>query len=163
MQKLVDKKDTLIKLLSRCTASIVYRPMRDEIKYDRAPLPSNIFNTILELPHSKNSNPGEWAEKCRLNFRNNNPCIIIPGSEFDIFGARHGHGLGWYDRFLSQIPKRWLRIGIIDSSRLSFMPITQQSWDEPVDWIAVYNQSMSSWKFYETFAREEHHKPIGND
>lgn len=38
--------------------------------------------------------------------------VIVPGIAFDIKGNRIGFGRGFYDRFLSKIPKRILKIGL---------------------------------------------------
>ncbi len=142
-------------ILMTCNSCIAYNAFTHEIEYKQLPLPKNIFNKTLELPHDKNLNPFEWVKKCKQEYKDNNPCILIPGKEFDIFGTRHGYGYGWYDRFLSQTPKKWLRIGVIESSKLFQDKLIKQSWDEPVDWIFSYNQATFSWEIYETFARQK--------
>ena len=38
--------------------------------------------------------------------------VVIPGIAFDAKGNRIGFGRGFYDRFLSRIPKRILKIGL---------------------------------------------------
>ena len=151
---LTSEQEKLDSILSNYTSSIAYKVLPHEINYRKAPLPKSIFSKTLELPQDKHSDPIQWSEKCVGEYIDDNPCIVIPGREFDIFGTRHGYGYGWYDRFLSHVPKEWLRIGIIETSKLYSEKITRQPWDEPVDWILVCNLSTSSWKVYETFARE---------
>lgn len=58
-------------------------------------------------------------------------------------GTRRGKGGGWYDRFLSQIPPHWLRIGVADKSQISGTKLLGQEWDESVQWLAV--RDGSSW------------------
>jgi hypothetical protein len=77
------------------------------------------------------------------------------GEEFDIFGTRHGFGYGWFDRFLSQVPKQWLRVGITDSEKFYSKKLLRQPWDEQIDWILSYNQTTFSWEVYETLARHK--------
>lgn len=59
--------------------------------------------------------------------------ILIPGKRFDHLGTRHGRGGGWYDRFLSAVPREWLRIGVVGTGSLSAQPLIRRPWDEPMD------------------------------
>jgi 5,10-methenyltetrahydrofolate synthetase len=63
--------------------------------------------------------------------------LLVPGTRFDRFGARYGRGGGWYDRFLSRLPRSWLRIGIAKSHQISETELERNPWDEPVDWLLV--------------------------
>jgi 5-formyltetrahydrofolate cyclo-ligase len=63
--------------------------------------------------------------------------VFIPGREFDILGTRHGRGGGWYDRFLSEVPREWLRIGVLKKDQLSDQPLKRELWDEPMDYLLV--------------------------
>jgi len=121
--------------------------------YSTAPLPVDIFEKTIFLPQDKDSDPFIWAAICKREFKNTTPCVLIPGKVFDIHGTRHGRGRGWYDRFLSQIPASWMRVGIIDTLNLSSDCLVKQSWDEPVDWILAFNASTSFWETYESLAR----------
>ncbi|MDD4803924.1 MAG: 5-formyltetrahydrofolate cyclo-ligase [Candidatus Pacebacteria bacterium] len=140
-------------LLEKCESSILYLPLKNEIDYREKIFPIKIYENNIILPIDKNSDPFVWADKCKSELNNKSTYILIPGEKFDIQGTRHGHGYGWYDRFLSKIPNSWIRIGVTDISKLSLKPIIKKTLDESVDWIIVYDSSCCSWKFYETFAR----------
>jgi len=138
-------------VLSHCKASIGYRPMKDEPSYRGAKFLFPILKKELRLPSDKKSDPLKWAARCAELYQDGRVCIFVPGQRFDVYGTRHGRGGGWYDRFLSAVPRSWLRIGVTDTSRLYLYPIKKQSWDEPVDWIMV--QSSERWRVYKTGAR----------
>lgn len=140
----------LQKLVSQCEASILYKPLKDEINYDDRSFPLEVHKNNLILPYNKNSKPFEWATKCITKFRDAKPYILIPGTRFDIHGTRHGKGGGWYDRFLSKIPSQWLRIGVVDKSQMSNTQLLKQGWDEPVDWIIAHDGY--SWSVYKAQA-----------
>jgi len=59
--------------------------------------------------------------------------LLIPGTRFDRFGTRHGRGGGWYDRFLSAVPRDWMRIGVFSHGTLSEEALERKDWDEPMD------------------------------
>ena len=44
--------------------------------------------------------------------------ILIPGLAFDIYGNRIGHGKGYYDRFLTKISLKTLKIGLAFSTQI---------------------------------------------
>ncbi len=51
--------------------------------------------------------------------------VVVPGVAFDKKGKRLGRGKGYYDRFLSQIPKDTPSIGLAFSLQvLPFVPVT---------------------------------------
>jgi len=140
-------------LVQKCEASILYFPLINEIDYNKQQFPLNIHKNNIVLPIDKNIDPFKCANECKSMFNDKNVYILIPGKKFDTKGTRHGHGYGWYDRFLSKIPKDWIRIGLTDVSKLSLQPLIKKSLDEPVDWLIVYDSSDSSWIFYETHSR----------
>lgn len=143
--------EELEKLVSKCEASILYKPQKNEIDVHDNSFPLKMRANNLVLPNAKNSDPLMWADKCTDEFKNLNAYILIPGKQFDVRGTRHGKGGGWYDRFLSRIPPVWLRIGIADKSQVSMAELLKQEWDEPVDWLIV--RDGFSWSIYNTRAR----------
>ena len=151
--KTEDKRDILRKSLEDYTCLISYSTMVDEIDSGSIyTLPCNFIEEVV-LPRDKNSDPFEWAVKCIEKYKEYKVCVLVPGRLFDVFGNRHGRGLGWYDRFLSSIPKHWLRIGITSHKNFSFSEISKNPWDEKVDWVIVCDED-SSLLVYETGARK---------
>jgi 5-formyltetrahydrofolate cyclo-ligase len=58
-----------------------------------------------------------------------------------IYCTRHGRGGGWYDRFLSKIPRSWVRIGVVGSENFYHKRIKKQEHDEVMDWIIIKENS----------------------
>lgn len=148
-------KSSLQKLKSavlKCNSCIIYKPINNEFEYDNSFFPLEIFLESIILPNDKNADPFVWADMCIKKYKNLNPYVLIPGTQFDIYGGRRGRGGGWYDRFLSRIPKNWIRIGIIHKSKIYFSKISQKEWDEPIDWVIGYGDD--SWEVYKTNARK---------
>lgn len=144
----------LQKLVSRCEASILYKPLKGEIDYSNHSFPLKIHANNLTLTNNKGSDPFEWVSKCIAKFKNTKLYILIPGTRFDIHGTRHGKGGGWYDRFLSEIPSTWLRIGITKTSLISPQSLKRQTWDKPVDWLISYDGNI--WSAYRTTLSPPH-------
>ncbi|GMR02033.1 MAG: hypothetical protein BMS9Abin20_0359 [Acidimicrobiia bacterium] len=62
--------------------------------------------------------------------------VLVPGLAFDRRGGRLGHGKGFYDSLLAQLPASTARIGITtDASIVGALPTDDH--DQPVDWIAT--------------------------
>lgn len=136
----------LQKLVSECTASILYLPIQNEIDYNDPSFALKLPNEKFILPKDKNSDPFQIATECIEKFGDSRVLLLIPGKKFDIYGTRHGRGAGWYDRFLSKVPASWLRIGVADKFNLSDSRLPKQKWDESVDWILIKNDS--KWEAY---------------
>lgn len=136
----------LQKLVSQCTISIVYVPFTDEVDCTDSTFPLKTPTQNFIVPQHKDSDPFEIAEMCKAEYKGVHACIFIPGIGFDMCGTRHGKGGGWYDRFLSAVPRQWIRIGIADESQISKTKLTREKWDEPVDWLVVKNGGV--WKVY---------------
>ena len=64
-------------------------------------------------------------------------CILVPGICIDIWGARLGSGLGYYDRFLSVLPPEVFKIGVIWETQLSSVRLPQEPHDIRMDLICT--------------------------
>jgi 5-formyltetrahydrofolate cyclo-ligase len=58
--------------------------------------------------------------------------IIIPGLAFDLSGNRLGHGAGYYDRFLHNIPSHIIKLGLAYNFQV-IPEVPASSHDIPVD------------------------------
>ena len=134
----------LIKILSACQAIVSYTPLNNEVDLGTLSINDFIPAKQISLPTDQNSDPFAWAEKCINRFDGLNVCVFIPGKLFDKTGTRHGRGGGWYDRFLSKIPKHWIRIGIATKKTFSGRALKRQVWDEPVDWVIITENNIVS-------------------
>ncbi len=138
----------LEQLVSTCNGAILYKPLVDETDYAEFSFPIKIHSNRIILPANKDENPFAWADKCIEYFKKDTPYILIPGTRFDIEGTRHGKGGGWYDRFLSKVPKTWLKIGVTDTSKLSSQKLIKQPWDQNVGWIIAYGKD--GWNIFKS-------------
>lgn len=136
----------LQKLVAQYDGSILYNPTQKEINYNDSSFPLEIPGENLCIPRDKFSDPFEWANMCMNEFKDKKILVLIPGTQFDRYGTRHGKGFGWYDRFLSKLPSNWLRVGVIDKSKFSENKLVRQAWDQPVDWVLVHDNG--SWIAY---------------
>lgn len=128
-------------ILSKSNASILYTPLKNEVDYSATAFPLKIFPDKILIPNNKNSDAFEWAKICISKFRKFNPYVLIPGTQFDIHGTRKGKGGGWYDRFLSKIPKEWVRIGLCHRLQISQNKLERKLWDEPIDYLFIYDKN----------------------
>lgn len=120
--------------LAQCRYCISYTPLNNEVspeKYLVFPNPSFV------IPSDRNTDPFSLANEVSERFKSTNVCILIPGKHFDIYGTRHGRGGGWYDRFLSKIPSKWLRVGLLYKKQLSDKRLERKPWDQPMDVLAI--------------------------
>lgn len=136
-----------------CHGRVFYRPLPDEP--DLAALSRSCCSECnIVLPNDCRTDPIEWADACIKFAGERRMCVFVPGTAFDASGTRHGRGGGWYDRFLSRIPKNWLRIGVATpTSFKSGAMLKRQSWDEQVDYVLVYKPKLTSWDVYEAFPK----------
>lgn len=128
-----------------------YRPFSDELDYRTLSFLKD--RTVhFYVSQDQATDPYTTAKDLEAQLKDQKVCILIPGRKFDTHGTRHGRGGGWYDRFLSQVPPEWLRVGILKKEQLSEKALTREAWDQPVDWLVVIDGA--SWQTYETNARK---------
>lgn len=125
-------------LLSRYDSCISFSPLPGEASPEEFEKKGN----TIRVPASKEADPFLAAEKARSS-NGQKTYLLIPGTRFDAEGTRHGRGGGWYDRFLSQAPEEWLRIGICTESQFFEKPLAKNPWDEPMDYVAI--RGKDSW------------------
>ncbi len=135
--KYKDSLEEFKKIISGCEVVILYKPLTNEISHKDALFHLKIPASNIFIPCDRNSDPFWWANKITTECKNRKTFILIPGRKFDICGTRHGNGGGWYDRFLSKVPRKWPRIGVCHSTQFSTKPLAQKPHDQPVDWIIV--------------------------
>jgi hypothetical protein len=134
--KNVDGSEELSALLASFQAFITYVPLPSEIAPE--PLPEGAL--IYEIPPRAESDPAQEAWNAILSLGEATVAVLVPGTRFDATGTRHGRGGGWYDRFLSQIPREWVRIGFCSEEQFSEELLKREPWDEPMDVVCVFGK-----------------------
>lgn len=117
--------------------AITFAPRTDEPDFSSCPALLALPARRILLPADKDADPYAWADACMKVVGKSRAVILVPGTAFDHAGTRHGRGGGWYDRFLSKVPRAWTRIGIAHETQVHAGPLERQAHDEPVDWLAV--------------------------
>ena len=120
----------------KCDVILTYDPFSDEPD----PSPLLIGKEVIILPQNKEVNPIHLAEKYTELFSKKQVCVLVPGTQFDESGTRHGRGGGWYDRFLSHTPREWTRVGVLKAKQLSKTPLVREVWDESMDYLALVSK-----------------------
>lgn len=132
-------KEDLLNLIKSYDLCISHSPLPEE------PDPGAFEADITErVPQDQRIDPFAVAQEFQEIDKNTRVYILIPGTQFDAEGTRVGKGGGWYDRFLSKVPKEWLRVGICSDSQFSEDPLTRNPWDEPMDYVAI--REKDSWR-----------------
>ena len=127
---------TVDTLLASTGAVITYVPLRTEVPFrDFLSLPPSILT--YEIAPRAALDPFREAEKAIATVGDQQAVILIPGRRFDAAGTRHGQGGGWYDRFLSRVPREWSRIGFCFERQFSSDPLPRESWDQAMDFVFV--------------------------
>ena len=133
-------------------AFITYVPLRTEVPFRTVfPLPENAF--IYEIPPRASLDPFMEAHKARAAVGARGAAILMPGRRFDAAGTRFGQGGGWYDRFLSETPESWTRIGFCYARQFSETPLKREPWDQAVDVVYVVDEKAGTVSTRETKAR----------
>jgi 5-formyltetrahydrofolate cyclo-ligase len=128
----------LTQLLSSYQAFITYQPLRSEADFSFLSFPPHSFT--IEIPARASLDPLELAGKMTALSGTLSTAILIPGRMFDASGTRHGQGGGWYDRFLANVPREWLRVGFCFSDQLSPTPLKRESWDQAMDYVVAVDR-----------------------
>ncbi len=64
------------------------------------------------------------------------PVFLVPGTKFNLDGKRHGHGKGYYDRYLAKHPNAY-KAGIATPRQISKEPLEQKETDIPMNQVIV--------------------------
>ncbi len=139
--------------LALCQVGFSYTALTTELDPITVPEVNEFLRThpSLYAPVSASQDPIFTAHALIKQCSDKQVVVFLPGREFDFLGTRHGRGGGWYDRFLSELPPTFLRVGLSYEKNISHRALVRQAWDEPVDWL-IY-QSDSEWIFHQTQAR----------
>lgn len=116
---------------------VSYVPMADEPHFGDFFTRHGITTERVSVPPRHDLSAADLASSLRATYEGKQVAMLVPGRRFDASGTRHGRGGGWYDRFLAAVPREWLRVGVLNASQLSEVPLTRESWDEPMDWLLV--------------------------
>ena len=130
----------LEKILDRTEAIITYSPLRTEVPFAEY-IPEYVkrykAKEVYCIPPRAGILPEEESTAALRAAAGKQVAIFIPGKCFDTTGTRHGQGGGWYDRFLTLVPREWLRIGFCFDKQFSETPIPRESWDQVMDVVCV--------------------------
>lgn len=129
----------LTKLLATVSCVIGYEPLRSEVALSVTP--------TYVIPQRPSLDPIAEAVHVQT-IADNTVALLIPGRRFDATGTRHGQGGGWYDRFLAEIPRSWIRIGVCYDDQFSPTPLLRQEWDQPMDYVYVVGREHGSGTLY---------------
>jgi 5-formyltetrahydrofolate cyclo-ligase len=120
---------------------IGFAPMQDEPAYETFLSQNGFSPSDFLIPASKEILPEEIGQTLREKYPDDSVAVFMPGRRFDVTGTRHGRGHGWYDRLLSHLPEKWLRVGVLSPNLLSAEPLVRQSWDQPVDVLLIAKEA----------------------
>ena len=88
-------------------------------------------NELVRGPFGVNEPPHEWPALIDLS---NLDAIFTPGLAFSPTGGRLGFGGGWYDRLLSRVPDKLVKVGVC-WSRMLVDTVPMDMWDVRMDGI----------------------------
>ena len=93
-----------------------------------------VKNLKTDLKQGK-YNIWEPSSDCLL-WKDSIPVFLIPGTKFSLDGGRHGHGKGFYDRFLAKFPDAY-KIGVALESQIASTPLALKPHDIKMNEIIV--------------------------
>ncbi|MES2014822.1 MAG: 5-formyltetrahydrofolate cyclo-ligase [Patescibacteria group bacterium] len=137
----MNPEEELLQKLQAADALIGYSPMSDEPDVHDFLVQHKILKPGRSIVADKNVSPHDFAHTLSEAHQGQKICVLIPGSEFDREGTRHGRGGGWYDRFLKEAPREWLRIGVLNALQFSEEKLKREPWDEPVDFLLIQDKN----------------------
>ncbi|MFM2223778.1 MAG: hypothetical protein RLZZ78_2035 [Armatimonadota bacterium] len=88
-------------------------------------------NELVRGPFGVTEPPREWPELIDLSILD---AIFTPGLAFSPTGGRLGFGGGWYDRLLSSVPDKVVKVGVC-WSRMLVDAVPMDMWDVRMDGI----------------------------
>lgn len=140
-------KSTEIELLLRDAAAVIaYVPLRTEVPW-REIMPVQAIR-VYEIPPRASLDPAVEARTARKFAESDDVVLFIPGRQFDANGTRLGQGGGWYDRFLTRVPREWLRIGFCYDDQFSKVPLRREAHDQPMDYVVVVDRATGVTRLY---------------
>lgn len=137
----------ITQLLAHRPVVIAYEPLRTEVSF------SDLFtlspvSVRYDIPARASLDPEAEARKVCALADSQDTALLIPGRTFDSSGTRHGQGGGWYDRFLANVPRTWLRIGFCYDDQFSTSPLKRETWDQAMDYVVVVSRKTGAVTLY---------------
>lgn len=146
----MNTREELLNEISASNVLIGYAAIDDEPDLGGLFREMKLESRGVSILPARNVSPEKTAESFTALHRGQHAVVFVPGRRFDVSGVRHGRGGGWYDRFLSNIPHEWVRVGVLHRDHMSDTPLTREPWDEPVDFLIIKN---GGWRVLKTGAR----------
>jgi 5,10-methenyltetrahydrofolate synthetase len=132
-----NQEEKLASALRTADVVVSYAPLPDEPDAKAVLAKHGFLGKVVHAPQDHKVSPHDFAVALHTIHEDKNVCILVPGRKFDMHGTRHGRGGGWYDRFLSAVPRQWLKIGLALPHHVSEEKLERKSWDQPMDYVLV--------------------------